>query len=185
MGGSGSGTGDMPSLDAFDQEFGREPVAVLRAQQRRMTLRPLAGVLLALVIISVPTLAWLSANGRSLSDGQLGSLGLQRASRGDSDGQVDRLLRQVAALKQEIEELTQAQQQASESIAALRAAEQEPHGPPPAYWYSDPAALSFGTTSVPRPVAGAPQPRRSATVRSETREPRRRDSAAPLSLEPQ
>src|SRR5262245_6215126 len=52
MGGSGT---DMPSLDAFDQEFGREPAAVLRVQQRSTTLRPLAGFLLAVAIISVPT----------------------------------------------------------------------------------------------------------------------------------
>jgi hypothetical protein len=179
----GSGTDEMPSLDAFDQEFGRrEPVAVLRAQQRRTTLRPLAGLLLAAAIISVPTLAWLSADGRPISDGQSRPMALQSASRDGSQEQVERLLRQVAALKQEISDLTQAQAQARESIAALKVAEEEARTPAAAYWYSDPAALSFGTVGPPSTVAAAPS-RRSATARPETREPRRRDNGAPLSLE--
>jgi hypothetical protein len=178
----GSSTGDMPNLDAFDQEFGRQPVAVLRAQQRRTALRPLAGLLLAVAIISVPTLAWLSADGRPMSDGQSRPMALQSAGGEGSQEQVERLLRQVAALKQEINELTQAEQEARESIAALKAAEQEARTPAPAYWYSDPAALNFGTVGPPSTVAAAP-PRRAATARPETREPRRRDTSAPLSLE--
>jgi hypothetical protein len=178
----GSDTDDMPSLDAFDQEFGREPVAVLRAQRRRPTLRPLAGLVLAAVIISVPTLAWLSADEHPTSDGQVRPVALHGASREGSQQQVERLLRQVTALKEEIRELTQAQQEATESIAALKAAEQEARTASATYWYSDPAALSFGMVGATSTVAAAPS-RRSATVRPETREPRRRDAGAPLSLE--
>src|SRR5205085_8663782 len=97
--------------------------------------------------------------------------------------QVDRLLRHVAALEQEIRDLTQAQQEASQGIAALRSAEQESRQPVPTYWYSDPAALTVGAAGLPRPVAAAPPPRRSATARPENREPRRRESGPPLSLE--
>src|SRR5262245_13681459 len=177
-----SGSADMPSLDAFDQEFEREPAAVLRAQQRRTSLRPLAGLLLAMVIISVPTMAWLTADGRPISDDQPRLAAVQSTSREGSQAQVDRLLQQVAALKQEIGELTQAQQQARESIAALKAAEQEARTPALAFWYSDPAALSFGVVG-PASTVGAAPPRRSAIARPETREPRRRDNGAPLSLE--
>jgi hypothetical protein len=174
----------MPSLDAFDHEFGREPAAVLRARQHRRGLRPLVGLLLAAAIISLPAWAWLSVDGRPVSDGESTPAALQNSSRESSREQIDRLLRQVTALEQEIRELTQAQQQAKETIAALESAEQESRTSTPSYWYSDPAALSFSTATGPRPSAAAPPPRRSATVRSESREQRPRDSSAPLSLGP-
>jgi hypothetical protein len=171
MRGDGSGAGDMPTLDAFDQEFGREPVAILRRQRRGTTLRPLVGMLLAGAIISVPTFAWLKAEGRLGSNGGLQPMAMHSASREGTDEQIDRLLRQVAALKQEISELTQAQQQAVNNEANRSAT-------PLSFWYSDLAALNFGTGGQPRPAAVAPPARRSAIVR-----PKRDNGATPLSLD--
>ena len=67
--------------------------------------------------------------------------------------QVDRLRRQVEALESEIRELTQARQQAADTISALQAAVQEArkHVPPPVYWYSNPAALNVTIASQPEP----------------------------------
>jgi hypothetical protein len=179
MGGGGSSSANMPRLDAFDEEFGREPAAVLPARERTGSPRFLARLLLAAAIIGLPVWAWLSANGHSASDGRSGPPALQAAAPEESGGQVDRLLSQVAALQQVIRDLTRAQQEASDSIAALKAAEQDSRNVTPGYWYSDPAALSFGTGSPPRAVAAPSVPRRSATARSENR---RRENGAPLSL---
>ena len=171
MRGDGTDAGEMPRLDAFDDEFGREPVAMLRAHERRTRLRPLIGLLLAAAIVSVPALAWLSADGsRSPSEG--------------ADAQVERLVREIAGLKQEIKELTEAQQAASEQIASLQAAEQEArNASAPAHWYSDLTALSFESASPAKPAVVAPPAPRGATARPEAREIRRRDNGEPLSLE--
>ena len=76
------------------------------------------------------------------------------------------------------------QQQAADTIASLKAGEQEPRDPAAsAYWYSDLAALHFGVVSPPRPGIGVPGPRRSATARPDFRNARKRDGAGPLSLE--
>ena len=75
---------------------------------------------------------------------------------------VDRLLSQVEALKSEVRELTEAQQQPAHAIEA----EQESRNRvPPVYWYSDPAALSSGTDSGPEPRGVVLLPRRPASPR--------------------
>jgi FtsZ-binding cell division protein ZapB len=167
--------GELPSLGAFDQEFGRGAPA----PRRPLRLRPWAGLLLGAIIISVPALAWLSADGGAGLDRPAEPIALQSAAA----EQIGSLLREVAELKQEVSELTEAQQQAAETIATLRAAEQEMRAPP-AYWYSDLAALNFAAGDQARPPLLAPARRRSATARSEPREIRSRGGAAPLSLEP-
>jgi hypothetical protein len=170
----------MPSLDAFDEEFGREPATILPARPRIGTRRFMVRLCLAAAIIGLPVWAWVSANGRAVSGSQASAPALQVGGPEGSREQIDRLLRQVAALQQEIRDLTQAQQEAAESVATLKGAEQDSHNSAASYWYSDPAALSFGTASPPIPVAAPAPPRRSATVRSENC---RRESAAPLSLD--
>jgi hypothetical protein len=97
--------------------------------------------------------------------------------------QVDRLVREVVSLKKEIANLTEARQQAEDRIASLEAADQEPRDHPSVYWYSDLAALSYETPFPPRPSTAPALSRRSATVRTEGRDARRRDSAPPVSLE--
>ena len=123
---------EMPRLDAFDQEFGREPVAILRGHRRRIRLRTWVLIFVALGagVISALAVSW--PNGDGLLRFELQSaapLSQRSASRDDSDEQVDRLRLEVDALKKVINDLTEAHRQAGETIAALQATEQEPRAP--------------------------------------------------------
>jgi hypothetical protein len=174
---------EMPRLDAFDEEFGREPVAILRGQRRRSRLRFSIFVALLLCAGAASALAFAWRNGDGWLPFDLPSIPSlpQLTSREGTDEQVVSLRRQVEALQQEVGELTEARQRANETIASLRA-EQDAHDTPAStYWYSDVGALSFGIAN-PRPAAVAPP--RSAAARPEIRT-RRRDTGggSPLSLE--
>ena len=137
----------------------------------------MVGLLLAVGIISVPTLAWLNADGPLHSEGQSGRISLQSATTERPNEEVDHLVREIAALRQQVKELTEAHQQATDQIASLKAAEHQSRDPASlTYWYSDLTALNLGTVSQPKPIAGPPA-RRSATVG------RKRDNGEPLSLE--
>jgi hypothetical protein len=182
MRGGGSDVSEIPRLDAFDEEFGREPVVILRDQRRKVRLRSstLVVLLLGAGIVSALALAWLNADGwlRSVPSP------LQYASREGADEQIGRFRREVEALKKQIGELTDAQQQAADTIASLKAAAQEPRDPASStYWYSDLAALHFGIADQPRPGIFAPVLRQSAPARPDFRNTRKRDGGAPLSLE--
>jgi hypothetical protein len=166
-------TAEMPKLDAFDQEFGGELPAAISDEPRRKAVRALAGVLVAAAIVGVPALAWFYADGLPLR-GSMSPAGEQRT---DAAAEVDRLTREVAALKQEIRDLTAAQQQSAEVIASLQAAGEDARNPP-AYWWSEHAMLHLGD-EPPAPSAAAP--RRAPTAREA---PRTREPGAPLSLEP-
>jgi hypothetical protein len=169
---------ELPRLDAFDQEFGHEPAAVLRGQRRQTRRRLLVGLVLAVGIISVPTLAWLNADGRLHSEGQSGGISLQSATNERPNEQVDHLLREVAALRQQVQELTEAHQQATDQIASLKAAEHQSRDPASlTYWYSDLTSMNLGTVNQPKQGIAGPPARRSATVG------RKRDNGEPLSLE--
>ena len=63
MRGGGTDVSELPRLDAFDEEFGREPVAILRGQQRRGGLRlsTLLVLLLGAGIIGALALVWFNA----------------------------------------------------------------------------------------------------------------------------
>ena len=64
-------------------------------------------------------------------------------------GEIDRLRRQVEALKNEITKLREAGEQLAQMITALKAAEPETRAPvSSAYWYSDPTEMSFGIGHV-------------------------------------
>jgi len=191
MRGTGSVVSEMPRLDAFDEEFGREPVAIRRGQRRRRWRFPLlmaVAVGAAGVALAWP---WMSADGGLRSEVQA----LLAPARGgeSSDQQVQRLMQQVESLRKEVDDLTQGRQEAAERIASLEAAEQDSH-PSSTYWYSDLAALNYSSPFPPRQAAAAPPPatgstRRSATARtegrSEPRDMRRRDGSTPLSLDQQ
>jgi len=178
----------MPRLDAFDEEFGREPVAVLRGhRRRRVRFSTVLGAILGAAIITALAWPWISADGRLRSEVEALLPSAQVVSRDTQDEQVNRLVREVSALKREVAELTEERQQAAERIASLEAAELEPRDPPQpsAYWYSNSAALNYGMASPPpRGSVAPPSARRSATVRTEGRDGRRREGgSAPLSLE--
>ena len=113
---------EMPRLDAFDQEFGREPVAILRGHRRRIRLRTWVLIFVALGagVISALAVSWPNGDGLLRFELQSAAPLFQRsASREDSDEQIDRLRREVDALKKEISDLTEAHRQAGETIAGL------------------------------------------------------------------
>jgi hypothetical protein len=163
--------GEMPRLDAFDEEFGREPVAILRGQQRRrLRLRVVVGLLLAAAIATVLVVAWSIADEWQRPQAPLATASVP-------DEEVVRLVREVATLKQEIRQLTAAQQQATETIAALEA--EQDNRLRASFWYSETAALTFGIGGQSEPGATTAAARRAAAARPK---PRRREE--PLSIEP-
>jgi len=164
----------MPKLDAFDQEFGGELPAA--TSEPRRTSRVLAGVLVAAAIVGVPALAWYYSDGLPLR----GSMSPPGEQRTDAAGEVDRLTREVAALKQEIRDLTAAQQQSAEVIASLQAAGEDARNPR-AYWWSELAMLNFGSEQPAAEPASPAAARRAAPAREA---PRPREPGTPLSLEP-
>ncbi len=179
---------EMPRLDAFDEELGQDPAAVQRGRRRRIMRRlwTFAAVAVGAGALAALALAWSTVDGRLRLEPQSMGASPQNAGREAADEEIDRLLRQVDTLKSEIGELTQARQQAADTIAALTAAQEEARSrvPPPAYWYSNPAALSLGVASRPETGAAAPPSRRPATARRESRDVRKRGSPAPLPLQP-
>jgi hypothetical protein len=172
---------EMPRLDAFDEEFGQDPAAIQRGRRRRIVRRFLTLVAVALGAggIAALVLVWSSADGRLRLELQSVPPVPPSASRAATDDELDRLRREMDALRIEIGELTRAQQQAADTIAALQAAEQEArsHQPPPVYWYSNPETLDLGIASPPPPGVVLP-PRRPTTARRESRGIRRRERSA-------
>jgi len=155
--GSDQSVSQMPRLDAFDEEFARERVAILRGQ-RRWKLRfaiLIIGAALGAVIGLALARPWVSADRGLLSELQA-LLPISRNAASDTSAEeIDRLVREVASLKQEIAELTEARQQAADRIASLEAAEQEPRNrPATVYWYSDLAALTYQSPFPPRSTGG-------------------------------
>jgi hypothetical protein len=178
----------MPRLDAFDEEFGREPVAVLRGHRRRgVRFSTVIGAALGAAIITALAWPWMKDGGLGSEVRALLPVALS-APHDSATGQVEQLVREVESLKREIADLTEARQQALDRIESLEAAEQSTHEAPLAYWYSDPAALRYGLAGPTgsNGVASATS-RRSPTARTEgrteARDARRREGAAPLSLE--
>jgi hypothetical protein len=178
---------EMPRLDAFDEEFGQDPVAIQRGRRRRIVRRfwALAAVTLGAGVIAALALFWSTADGRLRLELQSAPPSPQSASREATHEELDRLRREMDTLRNEIGELTRAQQQAADTIAALQAAEQEArsHQPPLVYWYSNPATLELSIASQPPPGVVLP-PRRPTTARRESRGVRRRERSASLPLRP-
>jgi hypothetical protein len=171
---------EMPRLDAFDEEFGQDPATILRAERRGLRLLSLVAVALGAGVIGAFALAWSTADGRLRLELQSAAPSPRKADRAGQDEEIDRLRGQLDALKNDVNELTETQRQAAHTIAAMRAAEEDlrRHVPPP-YWYSNPATLDL--TLAKQPAGFAPLPRRPTTARSEPRDPRKREGAAPAS----
>src|SRR5690348_4752419 len=137
----------MPNLDAFDDEFGREHTVVLNEPQRNTGFRlsTIIGLALAAGIISALALGWPNASGPTQSKLQADASSATAGSE-NMEAAIARLAREVEALKIENGKLRQAQQQASETIAALQGTEQDSH-PNFVAWYSDLGTLTYGIPS--------------------------------------
>ena len=183
---------ELPRLDAFDEEFGQDPVAILRAQRRQARMRTWTLIVLAMVagLIGALALAWSTFGDRLRVALQAAPPSLQSATRQEPNEDVVRLLRQVDELRSEIRDLTQARQQAADTIAALEAAAQATPSPPPAaYWYSDPAVLRLNAQRARTHDAGVEDrsqpdpvvlpPRRPAIARPAPRTIQPRDTRVP------
>jgi hypothetical protein len=136
---------EMPKLDAFDEEFGQDPVAVAGVRRRKIVRRlvMLGVVVLCAGAIAALAFAWSSADGRLRLELQSIAAPPRTVAREGAEEEIDRLRRRMDELEGEVRELTQARQQADDTIAALEAAEKETHNqPPPMHWYSNPAALN-------------------------------------------
>jgi hypothetical protein len=184
---------ELPRLDAFDEEFGQDPVAILRAQRRKTRARiwTLIAVVIAAAIIGALALAWSTIGGRLRLELQPAPMTLQSATREAPSEEVWRLHRQVDALnneidglKNEIRNLTQAQQEAAATIAALEAdAQNAPSQPSSGHWYSNPETLTLGIVRQSQPGGVVLPPRRPATARPANRKVQRRDNRSRRVLE--
>ena len=175
---------EMPSLNAFDEEFGRDEQDIATDPRPKTGFRLSTIIILALAAgaISALALGWPNSAGAPRSDAQSDiSAFLQRGEK--PDAAVRRLAREVEALKKENADLVQEQQGAAETIAALKASEQ---GTAFVTWYSDVAALMYWPpTFRHETTAAAPPPaRRAATARPKPRETPPIDDNPAVSIEP-
>ena len=146
----------MPSLDAFDEEFAHDESEAEDTPprlNREFRFSTLIGLALAAGLITAIALAWPNISG------------LSNPAYEKPEAIIERLTRELEALKQENKELAEAQQQAAETVSSVQTAQQEQHAPFTS-WYSDVAGLTFGIPTQ----EGATNGRRSATARPRPRE---------------
>ena len=138
------GSGEMPTLRGFDEEFG-QAAGVTQLDRTRSIF----AVALGAAILGGLTLVWLAVDGGVRPKGASAApTSPQNTALAESRELVDRLLSQVEALKSEVRELTEAQQQLAQANAAIEAEQESPNRAPPVHWYSDPAALSSGSRAA-------------------------------------
>jgi TolA-binding protein len=171
---------EMPKLDAFDEEFGQDPVAVARVRRGKIARRlvMLAVVVLCAATIAALAFAWSSADGRLRLEMQSIAPSPRTVAREGAEEEIDRLRRRMDELEGEVRELTQARQQADDTIAALQTAEKETRNqlPPPVYWYSNPVALNLSIAHQPEPGGVALPSPRPTTPRRDVRDIRGRQA---------
>jgi hypothetical protein len=127
-------------------------------------------VALGLSVISILALAWSAADKRLPLDLQSPVVApTSTLTREGFDEEIDQLHRQVEALKTEITKLKEAREQTAQTIAALRAAEQESPDPAPTYWYLQPVAFNIGIESKRDWEDVISLPRRPPTARPASR----------------
>jgi FtsZ-binding cell division protein ZapB len=167
---------DMPSLDAFDDEFGREDSDIEAPPKARFRISTVLGLALAAAVISALALGWPYPPGGPRSESE-------QASGEKPEAAIRRLTSEVEALKQANRELAQAQRQAAQTITALQAGEQE-RSATLASWYSDVRALTY-QNPFSEAASGSTNGQRSATAaRPKPRDALRPDDDAPISLQP-
>jgi hypothetical protein len=170
----------MPRLDAFDQEFGRDPGPYPRRRKRILRVSTIVAFLLGAGIVGALALAWPETISLLRAELPPGLMALLPLPRDPAEEQNEQLLAELEALKQEVRELTESQHEAATTIAGLKAAEQESkHRAALESWYSNPAALNFVFAS--RPAAGntPPPAQRSAVARPKAAPLPKRESTAP------
>jgi|SRR5262245_30946889 len=177
---------EMPRLDVLDEEFGGDAAALARTRRRTgARLLMLTAVALGLGAIGALAFAWSNADGRLRFELQSAATSPKNAQRAAAEEEMERLRQQIAALQDDVKELTEAQRQAAYTIATVKAAEQELRRQAPApYWYSNPEALNPVIARGPQSAAASPLPRRPPGGRAEPRAPRERETAAPSSPPP-
>jgi len=174
----------MPRLDVLDEEFGEDAAAVLHVRRRRIGARlvMLAIVMLGLGAIGALAFAWSNADGPLRFELQSAATASKSAQPAAAQEEIERLRGELNTLKNDVNELTEAQRQAAHTIATMKAAEEDLRRDiPPPYWYSNPATLNLAIANQPQWTGVAPPPRPPATARSESRGLRRRQGAAPAS----
>ena len=149
----------MPGLDMLDEEFGD---AAAHARRRRIgeRLLMLAIVTLGLGAIGALALAWSNADGPLRFELQSAATAPKSAQRAAAQEEIERLQGELDALKNDVKELTEAQDQAAHAIPTMKAAEEDlRRDVPPPYWYSNPAPRSSRqscSNNSPKPM---PRPR--------------------------
>jgi hypothetical protein len=116
---SKSEAAEMPTLRGFDEEFG-QAVGVTQLDRTRSIL---LAVSLGAAILGGLTLAWLAVDGSVRPKVALSAPTSPRnTAPAESRELVERLLSQVEALKSEVRELTEAQQQPACNLSTTRSA---------------------------------------------------------------
>ena len=164
---------EVPKLDAFDEEFGQDSTIAVRGRRRKIMV---AIVALCAGAIAALAFAWSSADGRLRLEPQSITASARTVVGEGAEQKVERLRRRMDELEREVRELTQARQQANDTIAALQAAQEEARAqvPPPVNWYSTPAALNPSIANEPEPDSMALPSPRSSTPRRNARDVRGR-----------
>jgi hypothetical protein len=110
--------------------------------------------------ISVLALALSAGDGRLRPELQSSVVApISPPTRTGFDEEIDRLSRQVEALKNEITKLKEAREQTAQIIAALGAPEQDSADPATTYWYLQSVAFGSGIESEPEREDVIPIPR--------------------------
>jgi hypothetical protein len=156
------GTTDIPPLHGFDDQFGQNSVAQVGNRKTRILIA------LGLSACVIGGLAFASTVNGGLH-AKLGTAPTSSRST-ERDGAretIDDLLRQMEALKGEIQQLQQAQQSSPTAAptSSIEANQESRKSVSSVFWYSDPAALSIGIESHPDPWGVVPLPRPPAKSR--------------------